>query len=114
MSAAELLETLRGSGVVLKPNGFALEIDAPTGIVGDELLQSVIQHKHSLIRLLEREQLKLQKADRSGLLIRWSEHPGWIKIHDPLTGDWHEVKASECLPGVLETANKYQKKGGTA
>ena len=42
------------------------------------------------------------------MIIRWSEYPDWIKLHDPLTGDWHEVRASECLPGVVETANKYE------
>lgn len=35
------------------------------------------------------------------------------------TGEWHEVRgrgvrAEECLPGVVETTNKYQKKGGVA
>jgi hypothetical protein len=50
-----------------------------------------------------------------GLIIRWTEHPEWIKLHDPTTGEWHEVRAEECLPGVVETANKYRKKqGGTA
>lgn len=30
------------------------------------------------------------------------------------TGAWHEVRAEECLPGVVETADKYRKKkGGT-
>jgi hypothetical protein len=63
----------------------------------------------------ELERRKLDKAARMGLIIRWSEHPEWIKLHDPTTGQWHEVRAEECLPGVLETANKYRKKqGGTA
>jgi hypothetical protein len=57
---------------------------------------------------------KLEEASRRGLIIRWSEYPDWIKLHDPTTGEWHEVRASECLPGVVETANKYQKKGGVA
>jgi hypothetical protein len=48
----------------------------------------------------------------AGRNVRWSEYPTWIKLHDPTTGEWHEVKAEECLPGVVETANKYRKKGG--
>jgi hypothetical protein len=56
-------------------------------------------------------QRKIEEASRRGLIIRWSEHPDWIKIHDPLTGDWHELKASECLPGVVEAANRHRKKG---
>ena len=57
---------------------------------------------------------KLEEADRRGLLIRWSEYPEWIKLHDPKTGEWHEVRAEKCLPSVVETANKYRKKGGVA
>ena len=30
----------------------------------------------------------------------------------PTTGEWHEARADECLPGVVETANKYRKKNG--
>ena len=55
---------------------------------------------------------RLDKAARMGLIIRWSEYPDWIKLHDPTTGEWHEVRAEECLPGVVETANKHRKKGG--
>lgn len=57
---------------------------------------------------------KLEEASRRGLIIRWSEYPDWIKLHDPTTGEWHEVRAEECLPSVVETANKCRKKGGVA
>ncbi len=62
----------------------------------------------------QRRQRKLEQASRRGLIIRWSEYPEWIKLHDPLSGEWHEVRASECLPGVVETANRYRKRGGAA
>ena len=57
---------------------------------------------------------KLEEASRRGLLIRWSEYPDCIKLHDPTTGEWHEVRADECLPSVVETANRYRKRGGVA
>lgn len=57
---------------------------------------------------------KLEEASRRGLIIRWCEYPTWIKLHDPTTGEWHEVKASECLPSVVETANKYRRKGSVS
>ncbi len=61
--------------------------------------------------VLERRRLrKLEEASRRGLVIRWSEYPEWIKIHDPLTGEWHEVRTSECPPGIVETANRHRKK----
>ncbi len=73
------------------------------------------KHKQDLLKLLrwerERERRKLREAGHCDLIIPWSEYPTWIKLHDSLTGDWHEIKASECLPGVVETANKYPKKG---
>ena len=62
----------------------------------------------------ELKRRKLDKAVRIGLVVSWSEYPEWIKLHDPTTGEWHEVKASESLPRVVEAANKYRKKGGVA
>ena len=62
----------------------------------------------------DRRRRRLEKAARIGLVIRWSEDPRWIKLHDPTTGDWHEVRAEECLPSVVDSANKYRKKGGPA
>ncbi len=60
----------------------------------------------------QRERQKLEEANRRGLIIRWSEHPTWIKLHDPTTSEWHEVRASECLPSIVAEADKYRKKGG--
>ena len=62
--------------------------------------------------LADRRERRLEEANRRGLVIRWSEYPEWIKLHDPTTGEWHEVRAEECLTGVVETANKYRKKKG--
>ena len=62
----------------------------------------------------DRRRRRLERAARIGLVIRWSEDPMWIKLHDPTTGEWHEVRAEECLPGVVGSANKYRKKGGPA
>ena len=64
--------------------------------------------------LNDRQRRRLERAARIGLVVRWTEDPMWIKLHDPTTGDWHEVRAEECLPSVVESANKYRKKGGPA
>jgi hypothetical protein len=63
--------------------------------------------------LTEQRERKLEEANRRGLIVRWSEHPTWIKLHDPTTGEWHEVRASECLPSIVAEADKCRKKGGT-
>ena len=73
-----------------------------------------MENKEALIELLERERIRLKAADRRGLVIRWSEYPVWIELHDPLTGEWHEVRASECLPGVVAEADKHREQGGAA
>src|ERR671912_685156 len=70
------------------------------------------RHKHALIRLLERERKKLEQAERLGLLIKWSKEPGYIAIHDPTTGDWHDVPASGCPPSVVESARAHRKRRG--
>ena len=107
MSAQALLEELRRRDVVLDAEGDLLHVDAPVGAVTEELRAALVEHKQGLIELLEWERCKLAEADRRGLVIRWAEHPVWIKIHDPLSGEWHEVRAEECLPRVVQTADKY-------
>jgi tubulysin polyketide synthase-like protein len=112
MNASDLLEDLRRRDVALEAEGDRLHVDAPAGAITDDLRTALVEHKEHLLELLARERHKLEKAGRRGLAIRWSEYPVWIMLHDPLTGEWHEVKASECLPGVVETASRYRKKGG--
>jgi len=87
-------------------------VDAPASVVDEELRHTLLTHKASLLKLLRQEQRKRQVAHRRGLIIRWSNEPGWISLHDPTTGDWHEVRASECLPGVVEAARTYHGKVG--
>jgi hypothetical protein len=105
MNTRLLLKALRSTGVVLTPEEDGLHVDAPAGVLTETLRSSLVENKEALIELLERERIRLEAADRRGLIIRWSEYPVWIELHDPLTGEWHEVRASECLPGVVETAN---------
>jgi hypothetical protein len=114
MSTQALLEDLRSRGISFEADGEMLQVDAPADVFSEELRAELTEHKPKLLKLLDWEQRKLQKARRRGLVVRWSKYPTWIKLHDPTTGEWHEVKAEECLPGVVETANKYRKKGGAA
>jgi hypothetical protein len=106
MNTRILLKALRGTGVVLTPEEDGLHVDAPAGVLTEALRRSLVENKEALIQLLERERIKLKAANRRGLVIRWSDYPVWIELHDPLTGEWHEIRASECLPGVVETANR--------
>ena len=107
MSAQALLEDLQSLGVVLEDGGGLLHVDAPAGVLNEERKATLAEHKQGLIKLLqrEREERKLEEASRGGLVIQWSKEPGYIALHDPLTGEWHEVPASGCLPSVVEAAN---------
>jgi len=105
MNVPVLLNALRSTGVVLTPEEDGLHVDAPAGVLTEALRSSLVENKEALIEL-ERERIRLKAADRCGLVIRWSEYPVWIELHDPITGEWHEIRASECLPGVVETADR--------
>ncbi len=110
MNTRALLGELRQRDVHLKAENGRLHVDAPAGVVTRELKASLAAQKTSLMKLLAWEKRKLAEAGGRGLLIRWAQYPIWIKLHDPLTGEWHEVRASECLPGVVKTAEKYRTK----
>lgn len=111
MSATSLLENLRQRDIHLEPDGLTLRVDAPEEAVTNELRDTLREHKRALIRHLERERQKLEAADHRGLVIRWSRETGWISLHDPTTGEWHEVRASECSPSVVESAKAHHRRG---
>ncbi len=60
--------------------------------------------------LAERRRRKLEEASRCGLVVRWSEYPTWIALHDPFSGEWVEVRAEDCFPSLVEEANRTRKK----
>ena len=109
MNAHALLEDLRTKGVTLEAEGLTLRVAAPEDVATEELHETVSRHKHALIRLLERERQRLEEAERIGLLIRWSKAPGYVAIHDPTTGDWHEILPSECPTWVIEEATAHSR-----
>lgn len=114
MNAATLLEELRGRDVRLEADGLMLRVDAPAEADTDELRAALREHKRALIRHLERERRRLEEADRQGLIIRWAAEPGYVALHDPTTGEWHEVAVSGCPPWVLEDAKAHRRRRGRA
>lgn len=52
MSAAELLEDLRGRGVRLEADGLTLRVDAPEDAATDELRHALRENKRAIIRHL--------------------------------------------------------------
>ena len=89
MSVGALLEDLRRRDVTLEPEGDLLHVDAPAGTITDELRGALTENKGRLLELLAREGRSLEEASRRGIAFHWSEYPTWIKLHDPLSGEWH-------------------------
>ena len=110
MNARALLEDLREHDVHLEADGLMLRVDAPEEADTDELRETLREHKRALIRLLQHERRKLEEANRRGLVIKWSKEPGYISLHDPTTGEWHEVPASSCPPWVLDDAGAHHRR----
>lgn len=110
MSASELLRELRESGVQVEASGLTLRVDAPKEADTEELRATLHEHKRALIRLLERERKRLEEADRRGLVIRWAKEPGYIALHDPTIGEWHELAVSTCPPWMLEDARAHRRR----
>jgi hypothetical protein len=61
-------------------------------------------------QLASRRRRKLEEAGRRGLVVRWSEYPTWIALHDPLSGQWVEIRAEDCFPSLVTEANRRRKK----
>lgn len=110
MNAKTLLEDLRSQDIHLQADGLTLHVDAPARSDAEELRLVLQEHKRALIRHLERERRRLEEADQRGLVIKWSREPGYISIHDPTTGEWHEVQTSGCPSWVLEDARAQRRR----
>ncbi len=107
-----LLEDLRERDVRLEADGLSMHVDAPKGVLTREDKQNLAENKQQLLKLLHWERKRLEEADRRGLVIRWAREPGWISLHDPTTGEWHEVPASGCPAWVLDEARARRRFGG--
>jgi hypothetical protein len=113
VSASQALREARDLGIELKVVGDDL-LYRPKEALTDELRVALLEHKQVLMKLLAWEQRNLEEADRRGLASRWSDYPDWIDMRDPLSGQWYEVRAADCLPSIVNTANAHMNKGGTA
>ena len=73
-------------------------------------LSTEIPPETSREELASRRRRKLEEAGRRGLVVRWSEYPNWIALHDPLSAEWVEVRVEDCFPSLVEEANRRRKK----
>jgi len=112
VNARHLLSDLRGRGVTFEADGDRVSVDAPAGVIDESMREQLAKNKPAIAKLLQWERRRLREADRRGLVIEWARERGWIALHDPTTGEWHEVKASEYLRWVVEAANARARQRG--
>ena len=112
MNAKALLAELRGRGVEVVADGDLLRY-RPMSVITPELLDRLRAHKPGLLKLLAWEGHNLKEANRRGFVARWSREPGWISLHDPTTGKWHDFPARDCFPSIIAEAGA-RRKGGAA
>jgi hypothetical protein len=108
VNALSLYHDLKARGVYLEAQGEHLRVDAPAGVVTEEVKSALIEFKPILLRVLSRTEGEMQQRPERESEARWAG-PGLIKIRDPYTGEWHEWPAPECLPGVVAEADSRRK-----
>ena len=63
-------------------------------------------------------QQKLEKASRMGLVATWSQHHGYVSVHDPTTGEWHDLRTEDAPGWAVREARRRKtrlaRKGGGA
>ncbi len=81
MNARQLLAELEQAGVILAPRGDRLHVDAPKGVVSDEIRHQMVRHKPELLRLVQESTestskasqvaaMKLNDFARAGLVVK--------------------------------------------
>lgn len=74
MTAPKLLAELARLDIRLRPAGEKLQVDAPKGVLSDELLSLIRQHKAELLRLLTYDPMDHRRDPATG---QWVWDPGW-------------------------------------
>ncbi len=117
MNPRLLLRHFENRGVVFTIRGDKLIVGFPSDLLADDDIASLIENKADILEVLKRREEKLQVASERGFIATYSKEPGYVALHDPLTGEWHEFPASSCLPSVVEDAkarSRRRKEGRSA
>jgi hypothetical protein len=90
----------------------------PTALVTPEILEELRANKATLIEALRREpssaepdpppfiQRELDRASELGLVAKWSRTFGYVSLHDPTSGEWHDVATEDAPPWARWEASK--------
>jgi hypothetical protein len=118
VNAKVLLDELRGRGVNVETDGEHLLINAPFGVITEELKATLGELKAQVIGILtfERRILKHKPKQDDGRRFRArpSRHPGYTALYDPVNDEWHDFPTRECFPSIVGEAKDKLRKGGAA
>jgi len=108
-SAAEILAAVEVAGITVTLTGEDLDrlVARPTELVTPPVLALLRERKHDILaelrfrydpekypRLLPpltATKRELARADNLGLVATWSKAYGYVAVHDPTTGEWHDI-----------------------
>jgi hypothetical protein len=114
-STQEVLRELGAVGITLTVLETDRLIARPTERVTPEIKETLQENKPAIIRALrsaknpeeyppEQEPLTasprdLARAAQMGLCSMWVREFGWVAVHDPTTGEWHDIPTKEANYG---------------
>jgi hypothetical protein len=116
VNALSLYHDLTKRGIRLEADGDGLRVDAPAGVVTDDLKAALSEAKPVLLRLLSRLAAKEESRRDDGrrFYARCSKHTGYTALYDPVEGEWHDFPTKDCFPSIVALADKRREKGGAA
>jgi hypothetical protein len=95
-----IVETLllaRKHGVRLLVDGDELVIESEER-PPSELLAALRENKAALLEKLLQPPADEIDPDHWPYRVVWAREFGWVRIEDPFTGEWHEVRKDDALP----------------
>ena len=119
-AARALIADLSKRGIKVEATGDGKIRYAPRSEIDTLTLMQLRLHKQTLLRILTGLPVadppdddvppfvrkELERASELGLIARWSRHFGYISIHDPTTGEWHDLKAEDAPGWAKREAHK--------
>lgn len=113
----QLLCRLAASGISLTLTRRGEEdklVAKPTALVSPEILEELRANKATLIEALRDGepdlppfiQRQLDRASELGLVAKWSRTFGYVSLHDPVDGSWHDIPTEDAEGWMLWEASK--------
>ncbi len=114
-AARALITDLGARGIRIEATSEGKLRYAPRSKIDSLTLMQLRLHKQTLLSLLSGVPVEdppdkgddevppfvrkdLERASELGLVARWSSEFGYVSMHDPTTGEWHDVQTKDAPP----------------